>query len=293
MKYLLIVVTVFVPFAVFCQVSLDTLIKITNIETSYPSWSPDGRQLVVQSNRNDDDSEIYLMNDKGEGLRRLTFRPGLDEYPAFSPDGEKIVFVSKQDENQDIFMMSLDGTNLTNLTNHPEKDIHPQFSPDGSDILFNSNRTGNFDLYLIDIKGNDIVQLTSSPDDETYAHWSPDGRAVVFVKWLKVPDGDRRLGEIFTLDIETREEKRLTNNSSFDGWPSWSPDGDKVIFASNRQGGTFQIYTMNVDGTGLEKITNGELEKASFTKPVFAKDGSSRVACTRTKDGNIEVFIIQ
>lgn len=275
---------------IFGQSRIDTLIKITNIETSYPSWSPDGSMLVVQSNRMDDDSEIYLMSDSGVGIQRLTNNPGLDEYPAFSPNGKKIAFVSQKDDNQEVYLMDLNGNNQENLSRHPQKDIHPQFSPDGKSIIFNSNRAGNFDIYLMTLSNRQTTQLTSSPNDETYAHWSPDGKQIVYVKWLE--EQGKANGELFIYDLNDRSEVRLTNNPAFDGWPSWADDGKKVIFASNRHNRKdFQIYTIDSDGSNVVKLTSGEEENATFTKPVYARDGSSRVACTRTKEGNVEVFV--
>jgi TolB protein len=46
------------------------------------------------------------------------------------------------------------------------------------------------------------------------------------------------------------------------GADSWSPDGKKIAFASNRTG-TYAIYTMNADGTGVTKLTKGEEEHAA------------------------------
>ncbi len=273
------------------QWKLDTLIKITNIETSYPSWSSDGRQLVFQSNRNDDDSEIYVSSDDGKAIRRLTFNPGLDEYPVFSPDNEKIAFASVRNNHQDIYLMDINGKNQLNLTEGKGKNIHPQFSPDGQYLLFNSDRTGDYDLYTIHLATRSIRRLTTSERPDTYAHWSPDGKKIVFVRWVEI-EGNRSSGDLFVLDIDSGKEERLTYNTAFDGWPTWSADGEHILFASNRHNGKdFQIHIIDLNGSEITKITYGEQENASYTKPVAAKDGSGRIVCTRTKDGNVEIMI--
>jgi TolB protein len=275
-----------------CQEKKTVLQKITNIETSYPSWSPDGRSIVCQSNRNDGNSDIYVTDDKGGNIKRLTNNTGNDEYPVFSPDGRKIAFVSQKDGNQEIYLMDSNGGAQVNLTNHSSKDIHPQFSPDGRKLIFNSDRNGNFDLFLMDIETRKIEQLTDSPDNDTYAHWLPNGDKVVFAKWLKIDSGKTNT-EIFLFDIHSRKELRLTHDALFDGWPTASNDGRSILFASNRANGKdFQIYSMNIDGSNLKKLTNGETDGSSYTKPVVAKDGSNRIVCTRSKDGNVEVFIL-
>ncbi len=274
------------------QSPIDTLIKLTNIETSYPSWSADSKQLVFQSNRNDDDSEIYLMNTDGKGIKRLTHNPGLDEYPVIAPDNSQVAWSHVEGEAQDIFLMSIDGSKQRNVTNGAGRNIHPQYSPDGRALLFNSDRDGNFDLFLYDLASSTIEKIVGSDHPDTYAHWSPDGEKIVFVRWMPKEDGKRQ-GEIFVYHLRTREEQQLTTDLAFDGWPSWSHDGRLIIFSSNRGDlPNFQIFTMNPDGSEVRKITNGEQYSASFTKPVYARDGSGRIACTRTKDGNVEIFIL-
>ena len=74
------------------QVSTSGITKLTNIETSYPYWSPDGTKIVFQSNRLDDNSEIYIMDSDGRNIERLTYSEGFDENPIWSPDGKHILF---------------------------------------------------------------------------------------------------------------------------------------------------------------------------------------------------------
>lgn len=273
------------------QGQLDSLVKITNIETSYPSWSPDGKKLVFQSNRNDDNSEIYISNIEGKALKRLTYTKGKDEYPVFAPDGKTIAFSSYKEGYQDILIMDVDGKNKRNLTRHSANDIHPQYSPDGKTLIFNSNRNGNYDLFLFDIESSEIEAITNSPYPDTYAHWSPDGRKLVFVRWMPVAEG-KLSGDIFVLDLATKEEIRLTSKPSFDGWPTWSAKGDFILFASNRHNGAdFQIYKMGPTGADITKITEGERENSSFTKPVVDRN-TGNIVCTRTKEGNVEIFVL-
>src|SRR5688572_15510070 len=65
------------------------IVKLTNIETSYPHWSPDGRRIAYQSNRTGN-SEIYVMNADGSGVVQLTHTAAVDENPAWSPGGQHI-----------------------------------------------------------------------------------------------------------------------------------------------------------------------------------------------------------
>ncbi|MEP5611764.1 MAG: biopolymer transporter TolR, partial [Cyclobacteriaceae bacterium] len=84
----------------------------SNNLTSYserPSWSPDGKQIVFNSNRDGDD-EIYVIRVDGSGLRQLTNNDDDDYTPFWSPDGDFISFGSNRDGNSEIYVMKADGS---------------------------------------------------------------------------------------------------------------------------------------------------------------------------------------
>ena len=73
--------------------------------------------------RRDRNNEIYVMNADGSGQRRLTRNPALDGYPTWSPDGQKIAFVSQRDDNaksglvrSEVYVVNADGSGLQRLT---------------------------------------------------------------------------------------------------------------------------------------------------------------------------------
>jgi Tol biopolymer transport system component len=115
--------------------------------SSYDSgstWSPDGKYIAFASNRDDPnlatcgngnrgvedcDFEIYVMNADGGNVTRLTNSATGDQMPTWSPDGERIAFVSRRDGNSEIYLMNTDGSNQTNLTNNSADDWSPGWSP--------------------------------------------------------------------------------------------------------------------------------------------------------------------
>ncbi len=80
------------------------------------------------------------MNADGGNVRRLTYQSGNDFYPALSPDGSRVAFVSERDGNAEIYLVNVDGTGETRLTYEPGEDRLPSWSPDGRHIAFNSDR---------------------------------------------------------------------------------------------------------------------------------------------------------
>jgi len=94
---------------------------------SAPTWSPDGRQIAFESDR-DGDPEIFVMNADGSGVRQITHNTLWDEGPAWAPDGTKLAF-SRGPNNLDldIHTMNLDGTDVRRLTTNPGRDESPDW----------------------------------------------------------------------------------------------------------------------------------------------------------------------
>jgi Tol biopolymer transport system component len=281
--------------AVYAQDSPGRLHKLTNIESSYPFWSPDGRKIVFQSNRIDENREIYVMNADGTGLRRLTFAPGDDQTPVWSPAGAWIVFQSHRDGNPEIYRMRPDGSEQVNLTNDPVEDSHPKWSPDGRRIIFDRPVDGdNDEIWEMDIDGGDLRRVTDDPSRDTYASIAPDGTRILWRRRFRDPEAERGFGnsEVFVMNRDGSDPVNLTDHPAYDGWPSWSPDGARIAFASDREReGIWHIYVMNADGSNVHRVTPLDPEDGYFTKPIWSPDGS-RILCTRTKDGNVEIFIV-
>ena len=117
------------------------------------SWSPHGEEIIFTSDKEDNGTgnfEIFAIEpETTTPERRLTFRRGYDIFPAFSPDGKHVAFVSKADGNAEIYLMNSDGSGLIRLTRNTADDSDPSWSPDGSKIVFASNRDGKFAIYEI------------------------------------------------------------------------------------------------------------------------------------------------
>jgi serine/threonine protein kinase len=100
--------------------------------------------------------EVYLAKDKKLD-RRVAIKilnqnfAGHKSFPAFSPDGKHIAFVSIADGNAEIYLMNADGTGLFRLTRSKTEEIAPQFSADGKKLIFAANRNGKFAIYEIEL----------------------------------------------------------------------------------------------------------------------------------------------
>ena len=80
----------------------------------------------------------------------MTRSPGLDDFPAFSPDGKHLAFASLRDGQMEIYVADADGSNPANLSTHPGRDTQPSWTPDGRGVTFVSDRDGGTDLYTVE-----------------------------------------------------------------------------------------------------------------------------------------------
>lgn len=287
-----------------------TVIRLTAVRDAYPYWSPDGRQIVFQSDRHDvmmGDRDIYVMRADGTGIKRIIHRAESDETPVWSPDGSEILFSSYiTEENNELFIMNIDGTGVRRLTNHPGRDGHQRFSPDGTSIIFNSQRDDdgsgeviNYEIYEMNKDGRNVRRLTDFPGWDTYPSISPDGTRIL---WRRVlPAGGNtesgRNSEVFVMNRDGSNPINLTNHPAFDGYPTWSPDGSKITFASNRAGesrGNFHIYIMDADGSNVTKILENDA-MVEDARPQWSPDGS-RILFNRqyiADESSMDIMIIE
>ena len=209
--------------------------NLTNnpFDERYPSWSPDGERIAFSARREGNFEnkfgityEIYVMDDDGGNLQRLTNNLTEDQYPAWSPDGKRIAFSARRDghfENQlgityEIYVMDADGQNEQRLTENQQNDWFPSWSPDGERVAFAADRKGdfaNFEIYVIDNDGGNQRRLTENRVDDWSPSWSPDGERIAFMSEL---DGNP---EIYVMDNDGGNQQNLTNNPHDDWSPSW------------------------------------------------------------------------
>jgi len=308
-NYTFCIILLIISYESIGQVKTKSVTKLTNIESSYPYWSPDGSMIVFQSNRNDiDNTDIYTMTSDNKNLVRLTSAQGYDELPIWSPNGKQILFSSTRDGNYEIYIMDADGGNQRNLSNHAGYDSHPNFSPGGETIIFNSTRDmpnhdkimtftreSNVELYEMDLDGRNVKRVTNYFSWDTYPDISPDGNKITFRRRTVDTVMGKEIGnsEVFIANRDGSEAYNLSNHPAYDGWPAWSPDGKKIAFASDRERTeNWQIYIIDIDGNNLTRISDFDSQGAAFAKPQWSPLGD-KILCTRSKDGNVEIFIIE
>ena len=127
-------------------------------EDWYPSWSPDGKEIVFASIRTGN-FQLFITDIEGNKVRQLTELEGVNWTPSWSPNGDRIAFASNSTGNYEIFVIDPNGNNLQQLTNDPSVDTMPIWSPDGKRIAFASDRSGPMGVHTMDANGENEESL--------------------------------------------------------------------------------------------------------------------------------------
>ncbi len=209
----------------------------------------------------------------------------------------------------DIFVSDLKGKVKRQLTHTVGYDAEGTVSPKGDKIVFTSTRNGDLDLYIMDIDGKNVKQITDSLGYDGGAFFSPDGKQLVFrasrprfeeeVKEYKELLAQGLVAptnmEIYTINIDGTNMKKVTNLGKANWAPFFHPSGKKIIFSSNHKstpesrGFNFQLYMINLDGTGLEQITH---ESKFNAFPMFSPDGKKLVfSSNRDNNGTRDTYL--
>jgi len=196
-------------------------------------------------------------------LSQLTFSGGVEEYPAWSPDGKDLLYIGEVGKIRKIFRKNLASGKDAQLTQGEFDELQPAWSPDGRQVAFVRDRQagaklqpgdvfGQFvdgDVWTLDLASGRESKIAESAFDPAY---SPDGqRIAVDASWA----GPRR---IWLLDREGHNPQQITTDTSEEInhiAPAWSPDGKKIVF-QNLARTKFDIRVVNLDSKQMTWITN-------------------------------------
>ncbi|MBN1657000.1 MAG: PD40 domain-containing protein [Anaerolineae bacterium] len=211
--------------------------------TPKPTPKPKVGKILMTSNRDSWD-DIYVMNDDGSGLTKLTKR-GKCYDATFTPDGQTIYF----EHGNDLWKMNADGSGQTNLTNSPSNlEAYPIVAPDGSRVVYTFGWPGGFEIYSMKLDGTDAKPITSRNLDITPS-WSPDSQRIAFA----------RATNTWSIWVVNRDGSGARQVTPFgpERWaisPVFSPDGKQIAFSTIADGTAWEIWVINVDGTNPHKV---------------------------------------
>jgi TolB protein len=111
-------------------------ILISGGVNTYPAFSPDGRRIAFRRMLGETNSEVFVADSDGTGVRNLTNSPAFDGWPAWSPDGTRLVFASNRDGDYQVYVMDADGRHVQRVAQTTGRATAPKWSPDGRTLYF-------------------------------------------------------------------------------------------------------------------------------------------------------------
>ncbi|HVX29632.1 MAG TPA: hypothetical protein VHA53_04060, partial [Nitrolancea sp.] len=193
--------------------------------------SPDGSKIVyvrtdLNREKNDYRSSLYLVPTAGGAPRRFTGADGKDTSPRWSPDGERIAFLSNRSGSNQLWTIPVGGGEATQLTDLPEPVSSFAWSTRGDRIAFVSKA----DQQKID---EAKAKAEAGEKDE------PKSDVVRITRLRYRSDGtpgflDNKPTHLWTVAADGGTPKQLTTGEFDDSGPAWAPDDSQIVFVSNR-----------------------------------------------------------
>lgn len=220
------------------------------------SWSPDGSEYVFASKSGASDVINIVNVRSGRVVQRI--RPAVQAVtnPAFSPDGQRIVFSGLSGGWSDLYIVDRDGGNERRLTADRYADLQPQWSPDGRTLAFVTDRGpetdfsvlrfGNLRIALYHLDGDSVELLRGMEQGHNLnPQWAPDGRSLAFVS-------DRTgIYNLFLFDLDSAQAYQLTRaytglSGLTDLSPvlSWAREADRLVFTYYERG-EYNVYAID------------------------------------------------
>lgn len=271
---------------IILKVIFITLLALSSL--NFKCLSPGvsaGEKIVFTSKRDGGNNEIYTMNINGTNVKRLTYTTENEEYPCFSPDGTKIVYIIDTFSVYYLYIININGNGKKLVFSETTGDMgYPTFSPDGNRIFFEWQKT-NCDIYSINIDGTNLKQITNSVGNANHSPSpSPDGSKILVSRVFGMTY------KLYLYDFDGTDGSLLVEAPmGGDHSPSYSPDGSMIVFTRRIDGSSpYQIYTMNSDGTNIKRLTN---HPDNDEWPTFSPDGS-KILFQSDRDGNNEIYVM-
>jgi len=250
---------------------IETFLEMESVGS--PAISPDGKNIIftrtwVDKPNDRSNSGLWITDFEGKRVRELTSGNWHDSSPVWSPDGQKIAFISDRDGTSQIHVIWLDTREVAQLTHVDNSPQSLAWSPDGRSLAFT--------MFIADEKPILKVDLPPRPKGAKWADpaiiidrlsWRSDGRG-------PLPKGN---SHVFVIDAELGGTPRQVTSGDYShDDPEWSADGRRIYFSGIRkpdaeyQENDSEIYSVDLKTLDIEALTD---RKGPDYGPKVSPDG--------------------
>jgi Tol biopolymer transport system component len=253
-------------------------------------WSPDGKQLVFQSEREPGNPfyQIYALDLATGSTRRISPGIGKTTCAFFRPGTDEIEFASTHADPKSKQLQ--------------EEEL--AFRASGKERRYSWDYDPEMDIYSYNEKTGAMKRLTTARGYDAEGSYSPDGRWLVFTSMREaysrpLNDKEKKMleenpsyfADIYIMRADGSDQKRLTNVPGYDGGPFFSPDGSRIIWRRfDEQGLLADVWTMKPDGSDQKQITDFR----SMSWAPYMHPSGAYIIFSSNKLGfeNFELFIV-
>jgi len=251
-----------------------------------PATSTSGDVRILFSSSKVGNWQIWVMRPDGSQLSQIT--RGIQEahYPAPSPDGNNIAYVTGEGE---IWLMEV-GKEPQRLSGISKNCNHPAWSPKGKRLAFVCysfrDRREESDIWVAGLEEGGVQKLLEQEGLQSHPAWSPDGLTIAYTTGYRI-GSDKIVEELWLVDSDGKNPRPLVKDSFSNLQPDWSPDGKKIAFASNRAG-NMDIWVLDRSGRNMRQLTD---DKSFDGHPSWSPDGSE-ICFASTRGGKMDIWIM-
>lgn len=247
-----------------------------------PSWSPDGKSVVyyrIDVANRAQNTRLYSW-DKDREYRYT------DVFPAVCPKNNRLALTDLDfpfgNPTASVSVMNIDGTQRVKVFQRQDgASMMPTWSPDcewvafGVGTFFGGRGFGPANVFMVKADGSENRQVTQSTINAGFPAWHPDGRTLIYRVWSSQDSPESR--GLRALELATNASRVLT--TEWDNFPFIAPSGDRVVFTRRMPDADFEVFTMNVDGSDVKRLTTSSGADAHATWSADGREiffGSSR-----------------
>ena len=239
--------------------------------------SPNGESIVYTKYHYGEKQSLVFdiwKFDVGSKKKTLLTSSMRSNYPVFSPDSKKILFIAHQNSTTQLYIMDQDGDNIKQITENTGdvQILTPVWSPDGKSVAYaQSDSDGFLDIHIMDLGSSKTKQITNSAEGDLWPIWHPDGEKISYTGLYDYTPN------LYTHDLTSGETVQNTDV------------GDIVIGAQwNDKTSTIIAFTLNtVDSSRVVEI---DPSRVVIKTPVVMNPAFSSWR-TKTPDNPLENIV--
>ena len=204
--------------------------------------------------------QLFVADSDGYGAQRIfsSRRPIMS--PAWSPDGNKLAYVSFENGRSEIVMQNLAQAQREVIASYKGFNSAPAWSPDGTKMAMVLSKDGNPELYVMDLATRNLKRLTKHYSIDTEPSWHPNGQSIVFTS----DRGGRP--QIYQVFLTSGDVKRVTFEGRYNAGAEVTPDGNSIVMV-HQSNDKFHLATQDLSTGAIDILTKTGLDESLSIAP--------------------------